>query len=252
MALDIEVFEAAGNSTAAGVFIPVSDLPGIDAAELAAGETDGAKQGKTLLAMVSATLTAITAASPLGLTLTQGNNSNAGPNLIGLNFTLSWDKLADIGGDTISVIPLPTAGANAGNGGLGIVDAFPNAAKVAAAGAVPGAGVVINDTAVATYGAAAPTVAAGEDNRKWFAGLFDHLADADVREAGVTQSAVTAAARGAIGSAAIPANFTATVDPLSDISEADLPQLGLLTRSATLQIQVELNQSTQSFDVVVS
>lgn len=252
MALDIEVFEAAGNATAAGVFIPVSDLPGVDAAELAAGETDAAKQSKILLSMMAASLVAVSAATPLGVTLTQGNNSNAGPNLIGLNYTLTWDKLADVSADSLSVIPLPTAGANAGTGGLAIVDAFPNAAKVAAAGAVAGAGVVVNDSAVLTYGAAAPTVGAGEDNRKWFAAMFDHIADIDVREAGVTQSAITSAARGAIGSAAIPVDYYAAVDPVSNIAEADLPKLGLLTRSTTLQIQVELNQTTQSFDVVVS
>lgn len=252
MALSIEYFDAAGSATNAGVFIPVADMPGVDAAELAAGESTASKEGKTLLSLVNATLAAVNAVSPLGLTMVQSNNSNSGPNLIGLNFTMTWSKLIDVGADTVSAVPLPATGANTGLGGLAILDVFPNAAKVAAAGAVSGAGVVISDAGLAVYGADAPTVQAGDDDRKWMSALFDHMADADVRETGVTESAVTSAALGLIAATTIPESYYAAIDPTSGISAADLPKLGLVDRSTTLQIQVQLNQSTQSFDVVVA
>jgi hypothetical protein len=253
MALSLEYFDAAGSAVAAGVFIPISDLPGIEATELAAAQSTANKEAKALLALMNATATYLAVNSGLlGITLTQNNNSNAGPNLINLNYTLGWEKLADVESNAITQIPVPSAGANAGVGDFGIADVFPNAAKVAAAGAVAGAGIVVTDTALAAYGAAAPTVGAGEDNRAWFAALFDHMAEADVREIGITQSAVVTAALGSLGATIVPADFYAATDPTSDVVEADLPKLGLMTRSTAISIQVQLNQSTQKFDVVVS
>lgn len=249
MALTLEYFDAAGNAAADGVYIPVSDLPGILAAELAAAEPENTKESKILLSILNALTTALPATA-LGMTATKGSPSGAGADILNCPFTLTWQRLIDLAADTISPVPVPVAGANAGVGDVALVDIFPNAAKVAAAGAVAGAGVVIPTATVSAYSDLThAALNPATDCRDWIMALVDAAAtEATLRSATVASGIVTRS-RGAIGSATIPATWYQAVDPVAGVAESDLPKLGLITRSVSLAVQVALNQTTQVFEV---
>lgn len=249
MALSLEFFDAAGSAVAEGVFIPVSDLPGIQASELAVAELATTKESKFLLSVLNA-ITAVLPATTLGMTATKGSPSGAGADILNCPFTLTWQRVIDLASESVTPVPVPVAGANAGVGDVALVDVFPNAVKVAAAGAVAGAGVVVPTAQLATYAPITQaTITPAADSRDWLMALMDAAAtEATLRSATVASGIVTRT-RGAIGSATIPANYYAAIDPVAGLLEADLPKLGLITRSVSLAVQVALNQTTQVFEV---
>ena len=51
---DAAVAAAAGNGVPAGLYLPIADLPGVNAGEFAAGESQATKEGKALLAVSNA------------------------------------------------------------------------------------------------------------------------------------------------------------------------------------------------------
>ena len=244
-------FLANGDPAAAdGVFIPVADLPGVDGAEITGADSDGTKTGKVTLALLEALALSLVAAAPLGLTVSKASPSGAGQNLLNQGFTLQWQKLANLSANSIGMIPLPTTGANAGNGGVAVADLFPNAAKVAAAANAPADGVLIPSADLETYGSpayAGLNVSEGQDNRATLAALFEVLGASAVRNAS-TESAVVQAAKSTPASSTIPTAFTAATDPTSGIAAADAAQRALLSRNNTVSVQLELNPTTQSFD----
>jgi hypothetical protein len=165
-------------------------------------------------------------------------------------FTFTWQRVLNLANNETTPAPVPVAGANAGIGDVALVDIFPNSAKVAAAGAVAGAGVVINTAQLQNYSAITQaTINPAADSRDWIMALMDAIStDSTVRSATVA-SGVVSRTRGTIGAATIPAAWTATTAPASGLDAADLPVLGLVTRSNAVAVQVALNQITQVFEV---
>ncbi len=244
-------FLASGDAAGAdGIFFPASDLPGVDAAELTGADSDALKQGKATMALVEALVLGLAAAAPLGLTVSKASPAGAGANLFNQGYTMQWQKLVNLSDNSLGMIPLPTAGANAGNGGVAVADLYPNAATLAAGAAAPADGISIPAAELASYGAPAFSglnLAAGQDNRSVLAALFEVLSSSETRSATV-ESAITTAAKSTPASSAIPAALTAATDPTSGIAAADAPQRSLLSRNNTVSVQVELNPETQSFD----
>jgi hypothetical protein len=249
MALSLEFFDAAGSCAAEGVFIPVADLPGVQAAELAAAQPANTKESKVILALLNALSTGIPATT-LGLTAVKGSPAGAGADVLNCPFTFTWQRVLNLANNETTPAPVPVAGANAGIGDVALVDIFPNSAKVAAAGAVAGAGVVINTAQLQNYSAITQaTINPAADSRDWIMALMDAIStDSTVRSATVA-SGVVSRTRGTIGAATIPAAWTATTAPASGLDAADLPVLGLVTRSNAVAVQVALNQITQVFEV---
>jgi hypothetical protein len=250
MALSIEYFDAAGTATSDGVFIPISDLPGVQVAELAGAEPVGTKESKTVLSLFTAITSSITN-TVLGLSLLKAVPVGGGAeDLVNQSFTMTWQKLVNLNADTIQNIDTPIDGANAGVGSFGILQAFPNAVKVAAAAAVAGAGVVINTAGLTNYTSLShASLNVGNDNRDWFAALFDAIATDSTLRGATDVSAVITRNRGNVGSLTIPAAFYADTDPTSNVLASELPQLGLISRASTLTVQLKLNQLTQAFEV---
>lgn len=249
MAFALEYFDAAGNAVADGVFIPVANLPGVQAAELAAGEPANTKESKVALALLNA-ISANLPASVIGLTLAKGSPTGAGADVLNLPYTCSWQRLINLSSDGVDVVPVPTTGANTGVGGVNLTTIFAGAVKVAAGGAVAGAGVVIPSANLDAYSPISHAdINPAADSREWLMGQLDALASNITRRAAGVASAVVTATTGSLGSAAIPAAYYAATDPTSGIASADLPKLGLITRSNAWSIQVTLNQSTQAFEV---
>lgn len=244
-------FLASGDAAAEnGVFIPASDLPGVNAAELTGADSDALKQGKSTMALVEALVIGLAAAAPLGLTVSKASPAGAGANLFNQGYTMQWQKVVNLSDNTLGMIPLPTTGANAGNGGVAVSDLYPNAVPLASGAVAPADGINIPAAELASYGApafAGLNLAGGQDNRSVLAALFETLSSSETRSTTV-ESAITSAAKSTPASSAIPAAFTAGQDPTSGIAAADSRQRSLLSRNNTVSVQVELNPETQSFD----
>jgi len=250
--LSFEYFDAAGAVVADGVFIPVSDLLGIEDTELEAGDAD--KESKIALALMNVLYETLSPANfdSLGWAVSKGNPTSAGADLINQGYSVTNTYAVDHGAGTVTQLPTPTAGANQDIGLFGLVDLFPNAAKVAAAGNTPGAGVLIPSADIAAYGApvhASVTIGAGEDNRNYLAALINYLAAELTLRSGSDASAVTAKSRGSATGLTPPANWTAEADPITDLAAADLPKYSFFSVAYGFTFQLLLDQSTQTFDV---
>lgn len=248
--LNLQFTQGGEVAAAEGLYIPDTNLPGLDSAEMAPGTDYGLLESKAILAL----LTAISGAMPtsvLGLSIAQGSPSGAGANVLNNPFTLTWQQVANLAAGTLQAPPLPTTGANASVGGVGTATVFPLAQVVAAGGALDFAGVAMP---LATLQAYAPLVISdltpAADNRKFFAALFDAIGGTAQVRAADTASGTVSRTQGSISTAALPAAWTAATDPLTDLAEADRPVLGVFTRSNTVSIQVQLDQSTQQFEVL--
>lgn len=249
-----EFHDAAGSATADGVFIPLTALFGLTSAELADAEPGHLKLGKSVLAILEKIYQVMspTAFNKLGFTVSRANPTGAGANAINQNFGATAQKLLNFDTDTITQIPEPSTGANAGLGSFSIADIFPGAAVVAAAGAVGGAGIVIPTALLTSYSSlthAGLVISGSSDNRDWMAALFDFMGNELPLRTATVASAIVATSASAIAAAAIPANFIQATDPISGIAPADVPRRGLVSRSYSFTIQQLLNPVTQTYDV---
>jgi hypothetical protein len=161
--------------------------------------------------------------------------------------------LVNLDTDTISVVPVPASGANSGLGDFAITDVFASAAKVATGGAVSGAGVVINTSGLLPYSSLThASIDVATDSRAWFSALADHLVVDSIKRTTTVASSVVTGIASTLSASAIPAEYIAAVDPTSGILAADVPSRGLINRTDTFTLQLQLNQSTQTFDVLVA
>lgn len=259
MTLALEYFDAAGNATLDGVYIPIAALPGVLAAELAAAQSVALKEGKALLGLLNQIYNVLSSSgfAKLGFSVTKGIPTGVTADIVNQPFTFSWQKVANLDNDTIAMIPLPTTGTNLNVGAFAIADVFAGAAKVAAGDPVAGAGIVVQTVGLIAYSSlthAGLNPAAGQDNRSWFAALLDHLANEVTLRDTITPiaSAVVAATLSTVDASTFPDAFTASPNPTSGLVTADLPKRGLISRTNSWSIQLQLNQTTQTFDVYVA
>ena len=255
--LNLEFSDADFNSTVNALFIPVADLPGVNAAELAAGESTANKEAKAILGLWNQLFNIASPAAfgRLGLTVTKSTPAGGGSaDLVNLTFSSTAQRLVNLASNSIAVVPVPTAGANSGVGDFALTDIFPGAAKVAAAAATGGAGVAIPWTLIEAFGGAAyagADIAAGNDNRMELFALLESIANGATPRAADAESAIITRTLSAPASATIPVNYYQAADPVAGVVQADLAKLGLLSRTTALTIQVALNQTTQVFEVNV-
>jgi hypothetical protein len=253
MTISAEYFDASANAVADGVFIPIAALPGLQSAELASSEAALAKEAKALMSILERMYAVISPSSfaALGLTVSKSSPTGGGVNIVNQSYSITYQKMVSLDGNTISVVPVPSAGTFNGIGDFAITDVFPSAAKVAAAASTGGAGVLVVTSGLTPYTSltqAAIDVAA--DSREWFNALSDHLAIAATVRSETQQSAVTLATAEAIGALDIPAAYVAATNPTSSI--ANVNQFGLITRAHSYTVQVALNPATQVYDVRVA
>lgn len=258
MALALEFFDADGAAVADGVFLPLASLPGVVAAELAAGQSALAKEAKALMAILERMYQVIAPSSfaALGFTVTKsaptGVSVDASGSVVNQSYSVTWQKVVNLDLDVITLVPVPTAGNNLGVGDFSIADVFPSAAKVAAAANTGGAGVLVRTSGLTGYSSlthAGLDVAA--DGRAWFAALADHFGlDAVIREAGTQTSAIIDATAEAVAAIDIPAAYVATTDPTSAIP--NINQYGIITRAHSYTVQLQMNPAAQTFDVRVA
>lgn len=174
------------------------------------------------------------------------------------SYTLSFQKYVNLTDSISGIVPLPTTGANSGNGGVALTDIFPNAVKVAAAEAVASSALVIATadlTAIDNGITHTPLdITSGQDNRGVLTSIYEMFNEQLALRDASTASAFTASSRGTVGLIQqIPAAYIDATNPTSDIDPADVAggQIGLLSKTASVTIQTEEDLSNDTVDVRV-
>lgn len=251
----LQFFEAAvvsPSGASEGVFIPISDLPGVEAGELANGESTEKKTAKAILGAFLGLNNNISA-NALGFTVTRATASG-GLDLTNNAFTITPQFYVDHESKQMAALPVPSSGANSGVGDITIADIYPNAEKIATDGAISGEGVLIPSADIAPYGAPDhASVSLAADSRLWFMGLAQWVSvDASILIRAASQaSAITARDRGGTAAVTLPAAATAQTDPTTDLSTSDLNKISTLQHAFAITIQTKMDQTTQRFDVNV-
>lgn len=231
MALGFELYDGVDTAVAAGVFVPVADLWNVSSAELVAADAQSrlAFGLMEVLANPDGPLASLT--PKLGIVSTYPNPVGAGTNLINQTATVTVNYVADLSDNTIAPLPLPVSNAGAVN----IDDIFPGAAVVAAAGATPGAGIVIPTALLQDYGGPAhASIDVDADSRDWINAFILYMADnLTIRTASVA-SAVVAANPILAGTGALP---NAAQIEASGLSADDNATQLVLSRGVSMTLQ---------------
>jgi hypothetical protein len=248
MADNLEFFDASGTAVAAGVFIPISDLPGVLSTELASGEAANKKKIRFLYGACKAIRNSVTASSwLLNQTANSGNilgstftttEVNGGVGLKNITFTSTTTFISNKGDSTLSLIPLNLTS----DGALLVTDIFPNAVKVAAAGAVAEAGVLIPSADLVGFGGIAHNslTLATSDGRKWLSSLMSYLFENLVLQTASVASALLTKSR-TLGQLDIPTSATQATSPTTGLSSSSLNLYTAITDSLAFTIQIIIN-----------
>lgn len=235
----IEIFSSAGGTASFnGIFVPRTDLApgGLSAdAELDTGVDANVKRDKALYALtyvVASTISSLDSLDALGI-------SAAVPTLSSISHTTTLTVQRHIKENSdakLAPIPVPLAGANLGRGDIAFTDIFPNATKIANAGAVAGAGVLIEAAPLVSFGAADyATLNLGTDSRQVFYAMFKDMAintfSYPTRSA-TEASAITARAVGTSTEVALAPALIDADAPTSGLSSLDTNVVHILSSGA--------------------
>jgi len=256
MALSFEFHPTAATAAADGLMIPIADLKGLDASEIAATESERLKEAKVVLAILASIRLAILDLDdpPLGFSLVAQAPIGVAENLARITHVVNWQRLVDLESQDLSVLPVPTTGTNNGKGKLELTAVFSGASKLSS-GDTTVPGILIPTAEVAKYSAVAhASLDVSEDGRGYLMGLSDYLvANATVRTDEGQQSAITGAVLGDLEGVILGDNpLIDATNPTSGIDRAKLTQLGVVEREISITVELKLNQSSQAFDVDVS
>ena len=248
----LEIHPAAGTSGHDGVFIPYNALPGVQESELADSEAVAVRESKVYKAVLVALHNGISESEPLGLQSALEVPSGTAEQSITQSYSLTVQRLVFADADYTALIPPATAGANSGAGLITMNDVFPGAVKVAQGAALSMAGVVIRTSVVAERTTLTQATIGSElgDDRDWLAALMLALGRLQARTVTIP-SAVTVSQLGNYSTSALSAEQTAATDPTTGVAGTDALHRLLLTRTATVTVELLLDQSSQSFDVNV-
>lgn len=257
MGLDI-IVSGGGNAVEEGIVIPQVDLAsfGLTVAEVTADDTGIARCIWAILKAVQS----FDVSSALGLTkpalpafsIVAGNYTNR-------SYSLTVQRYVDYVSGNSGAVPLPTVGANAGNGGFALTDIFPNAVKVATSGPVADASVVIpasdlnNVDNSITQGSI--DITSGQDNRNLLSAIYEAIAETTAVRSASVASAFTSLTRGTLGLIpTIPADYISATDPTSGLVRDNAldGQIALLSKTHTLVVQTEDDESNDTTDVRVA
>jgi hypothetical protein len=250
MPLNFEYFSSAGNTVAAGVFLPVASLWNVQATELASNAAD--RESRVIFGILEKLCNPnspfVTLQNKLGISSSYSTPTGVSTNLINQTYTLTAQYFANLANNTIQPIPVPTSGSNSGQGGVKIVDVFSGATKLAAADDTGGAGVLIPSAELTPYGAPAhANIDVNQDSRAWLSALFLYLADKATIRSSNTASAVVAVnpvltVTGVLPSGALVAasNPTSGIDPTKQITNV------LITRSVSLTLQLVVDTQNET------
>lgn len=247
--LSIQTFENPGVASGDGIFIPLASLPGVLSSDLNEVISLEERTSKITLAMLEQSLSYLSDPSnpKLGFSASKGNPAGSGINRITQNFIFTSLVLANIKTRVVTSLPTPVSGL----GRFSFADIFPGSLKVADLDPVD-AGItigvdrllVLNNLTVGDL-----NITGVSDNRNLFDAILFHLTkDRELRSATVPSAVINSSLSG-FAASAIPPTFTAVN---SGIDFTQIDSLTILQRSYSLTLELELNQTTQTFDVRVA
>lgn len=242
MAWNIAYFPApvaagANNGVFYGVFVPRDTaLPGITTTtEL----TDANRERKIAYALATQLYEQLNALpNKLGLAVARPTPTGVADNRINQSFSLTFQLMVNHVDNTVGIIPLP------GNqiGGVTLEQLFPGSAVVQQDGAIPEPGIVIPFSVInAVGGGSLDSVV--EDARHWVNALYYSMVL--YLE---PNTAVVNASRGAAVGFVPPANYIGA-NAITGLVEADLPLRSFFSITYSLMLQLQLNQTAQTFDL---
>jgi hypothetical protein len=247
-----EVFTEAGTAAAAGVFLPLADLPGLTALELAT--TGSQLEGHLAYALLNALYSTMAPMNTLGVVnLSKSNPTGTGAGLFTEAIGFAFQRVVNLQTGSVGVVPLATIGTETGLGSVAIADIFPDAEIVAESGAVAGAGIVVPDSVVANYGAASKA-SIEDDARDWIGGLLAALAGGlTVRSTTVASALTSRTALASLRSTgvAIPPTWYDATNPITGIAAADLNWIRVIQDAITIEYELAIDSETQSLSLSV-
>lgn len=252
-----------------GLYIPVADLPGMDAVELATTESENRKQGKVVFSLVQKIFGYLSVnTNILSLRMTIGNPSIVSSSLITLSYSLIVDYLTNVSSGKNSMIPVPTAGVYSGIGETSLRDIFPNCFKVVGTGntadasgiGAAGAGVLISTSDLANYGfyndvedSTLTTLNITADNRYAIASFMQSICDGNVTiRSNSTASGITSVSVTPASIVTIPVTYYANTNPVTNISSANLDHQSITRRSYSISFELNLEPSVLEINSTTS
>lgn len=252
-----------------GLYIPISDLPGMVATELATTESENRKQGKTVFSLVQKIHQYLSVnTSALSLRSTIGNPTIVSSTLITLSYSLVVDYLTNLSSGRNSMIPVPSSGVYSGIGEVSLRDIFPNCFTVestnntadASGITAAGAGVLISSEDLAQYGffndvegSNITDINITGDNRYAITAIMQTICDGNIsiRTTSVA-SGITATNVSAATIITMPATYYSNTNPVSGISSGDLDHLNLTRRTYSITFELNLEPSVLEINNVTS
>lgn len=240
-----------------GLYIPISNLPGMTAAELATSEAANRKEGKTVFSLIQKIHSYLFVnTGTLSLTTSISNPSVVSPSLISVTYNMVVSYLTNVASGTNSMIPPASSGVYSGIGDISLRDIFPNCIKVTSTAntadasgiGAAGAGVLISSGDLSSYGffndvpgSTITTLNITSDNRYAVAAIYQAICDGNV---GVRSTAnASGITRVTISNAtvmSIPPTYYAASNPVSGINSADLDRLSLTLRTYSITFELIL------------
>jgi hypothetical protein len=240
-----------------GLYIPIADLPGMTAAELATTEAANRKEGKTVFSLIQRIHSYLFVnTGTLSLTTSISNPTVVSPSLISVMYNLQVNYLTNVALGTNSMIPPASTGVYSGIGDISLRDIFPNCIKVTSTAntadasgiGAAGAGVLISSGDLATYGflndvpgSTISTLNITGDNRYAIAALYQSICDGNVgirstaNASGITKVNISNAVV-----FSIPASYYSASNPVSGISSANLDHLSITARTYSITFELVL------------
>lgn len=259
-----EFGDAAWSAGSDGLFIPLSDLPGVIDEELADEIDVEIKTGQAIHSICKQVVKSLTGTSFL-TTATDPNKLGVSYTLteslpsVGLKnktYSLTFTKVLDLAAKTIYFVPVATAGTNNGKGDFSLTDLFANCAKVASGSNTAGAGILIKSSVINSYGASThANLSLSADAREWLESfmlsLFDSTDGLIIRATGVESPFPSAPVKGAPSSVTLPTVATQSTNPTTGLVGANLSKLNFVSYTLAVTIQlIENEDETVSVNVV--
>lgn len=252
-----------------GLYIPLADLPGMDAIELATSESENRKQGKVVYSIVQAIYEYLSVnTSVLSLVSRIGNPTIVSSTVITLNYTLTTDYLVNVSSGKNTMIPVPPSGVYSGIGEASLRDIFPNCFKVTSTNNTTdasgidaaGAGVLVSSADLATYGffndvedSTITTLNITADNRYAIASIMQCICDGNVNiRSSSTASGITATSIASATVVTIPATYYANTNPLTGILSVNLDHLSITRRAYSITFELNLEPSVLEINNVTT
>lgn len=237
-----------------GIFIPVSNLPGTAAADLALNVSVSCKESQAIYAILQKLHSFLSSnANRLGLNSAISNPTIINSSTITYSFSFTVDYLTNNAAGKTLMLPVPDSGVYNGIGDFSLTDIFSNAIiisdKANQSNLVSGkAGILIDEAGLAIYGfyndvegSDITTFNITGDNRYATAALIAAICDGNVTVRSRTiSSAILSTTVSDPSIIPIPSNYYSSTNPLTDIPSTELDHLGIIRRSYSTTFELIL------------